>query len=132
MRLLIGLLVQRPQLATLVPSTEGLEQSELAGVSLFIELIKTCLSQPGLTTGQLLELYRGNKFSQQLEMLAIWNHMIVEEMIEDTFLDSLAKLYDSILEQRLETLIARDRTHGLTAEERKELWSLNVALAKKS
>lgn len=65
-------------------------------------------------------------------MLAIWNHMIVEEMIEDTFLDSLAKLYDSILEQRLETLIARDRTHGLTAEERKELWSLNVALAKKS
>lgn len=86
----------------------------------------------GLTTGQLLELYRGNKFSQQLEMLAIWNHMIVEEMIEDTFLDSLAKLYDSILEQRLETLIARDRTHGLTAEERKELWSLNVALAKKS
>ncbi|VFS61123.1 DNA primase [Leminorella grimontii] len=132
MRLLIGLLIQRPQMATLVPSTDGLEQSELAGVPLFIELVKTCLSQPGLTTGQLLELYRGNKFSQQLEMLAMWNHMIVEEMIEDTFLDSLAKLYDSILEQRLETLIARDRTHGLTAEERKELWSLNVALAKKS
>ncbi|GKX60849.1 DNA primase [Leminorella grimontii] len=132
MRLLIGLLIQRPQMATLVPSIDGLEQSELAGVPLFIELVKTCLSQPGLTTGQLLELYRGNKFSQQLEMLAMWNHMIVEEMIEDTFLDSLAKLYDSILEQRLETLIARDRTHGLTAEERKELWSLNVALAKKS
>lgn len=131
MRILIGLLIQRPYLATLVPSVQGLEQTNLAGVPLFIELVKTCLAQPGLTTGQLLELYRGNNYSQQLETLATWNHMIVEDMVEETFLDTLAKLYDSVLEQRQEELIARDRTHGLNAEERKELWSLNMALAKK-
>ncbi|GKX63428.1 DNA primase [Pragia fontium] len=131
MRVLIGLIIQRPELAAQVPSIQGLEQTGLAGVPLFIELVKTCLAQPGLTTGQLLELYRGNKFSQQLETLATWNHMIVEDMIEETFIDTLAKLYDSVLEQRQEELIARDRTHGLNADERKELWSLNMALAKK-
>lgn len=132
LRILIGLLVQNPQLAALVPTLQGLEQTQLPGIPLFIELVETCLAQPGLTTGQLLEHYRDNKFSKQLETLAIWNHMIVEEMIETTFVDTLGSLYDSILEQRQETLIARDRTHGLTAEERKELWSLNVALAKKN
>lgn len=132
MRILIGLLVQNPGLSALIPSLEGLEQANQPGVPLFIELVQTCQAQPGLTTGQLLELYRDNKSGAQLETLAIWNHMIIEDMIEATFVDTLARLYDSILEQRQEELIARDRTHGLTAEERKELWSLNMALAKKT
>ncbi|WP_127959178.1 DNA primase [Serratia microhaemolytica] len=131
MRILVGLLVQNPQLATLIPSLEGLEQANQAGLTLFIELVQTCLAQPGLTTGQLLELYRDNKFSQQLESLAMWNHMIVDEMIEQTFLDTLASLYDSVLEQRLETLIAKARTASLSQEEREEVRSLNQILAKK-
>ncbi|MEN4144403.1 DNA primase [Serratia marcescens] len=132
MRILIGLLVQNPQLATLIPSLEGLEQTKQAGLPLFVELVQTCLAQPGLTTGQLLELYRDNKFSQQLETLATWNHMIVEDMVEQTFLDTLASLYDSVLEQRLETLIAQARTRGLSTEEREEVRSLNQVLAKKN
>lgn len=132
MRILIGLLVQNPQLAALVPSLDGLEQTKQAGLPLFVELVQTCLSQPGLTTGQLLELYRDNKFSQQLETLATWNHMIVEDMVEQHFIDTLTNLYDSVLEQRQEELIARDRTHGLNTAERQELWSLQLALAKKN
>ncbi|MNH47653.1 DNA primase [compost metagenome] len=58
--------------------------------------------------------------------------MIVEDMVEQTFLDTLASLYDSVLEQRLETLIAQSRTHGLSAEEREEVRSLNQVLAKKN
>lgn len=131
MRILIGLLVQNPRLATLIPSLEGLEQTKQAGLPLFVELVQTCLAQPGLTTGQLLELYRDNKLSPQLETLATWNHMIVEEQVEQHFLDTLTNLYDSVLEKRQEDLIARDRTHGLNADERKELWSLQLALAKK-
>lgn len=94
--------------------------------------MQTCLAQPGLTTGQLLEQYRDNKLSQQLETLATWNHMIVEDRVEQTFLDTLASLYDSVLEQRLETLIAQARTHGLSPEEREEVRSLNQVLAKKN
>jgi DNA primase len=131
MRILIGLLVQNPRLATLIPSLQGVEQAGLPGFDLFVELVETCLAQPGLTTGQLLEQYRDNKYSQQLEILATWNHMIVEDMVEETFVDTLASLYDSVLEQRLETLIARARTHGLSTEEREEVRSLNQVLAKK-
>jgi len=131
MRILIGLLVQNPQLATLIPSMQGLEQVNQPGLDLFTELVTTCLAQPGLTTGQLLEIYRDNKFSQQLETLATWNHMIVEEMVEEEFRATLASLYDSILEKRLETLIAQARTHGLSPAEREEVRSLNQVLAKK-
>ncbi|NIG87874.1 DNA primase [Serratia symbiotica] len=132
MRILIGLLVQNPRLATIIPSLEGLEQTKQAGLSLFVELVQTCLAQPGLTTGQLLELYRDNKLSQQLETLATWNHMIVDDRVEQTFFDTLASLYDSVLEQRLEALIAQARTHGLSQEEREEVRSLNQILAKKN
>ncbi|MEG2115937.1 MAG: DNA primase, partial [Hafnia sp.] len=81
----------------------------LPGLPLFIELVETCLAQPGLTTGQLLELYRDNKYASQLETLATWNHMIIEPMVLETFVDTLGSLYDAVLEQRLEQLIARAR-----------------------
>ncbi|MFH8135364.1 DNA primase [Pantoea osteomyelitidis] len=131
MRVLVALLVQNPHLAAMVPSLQGLEQSKMAGLPLFVELVTRCDENPGLTTGQLLELYRGTNFSQTLETLATWNHMIVDEEVEAVFQDSLASIYDSALEQRLEALIARDRTQGLSAEERRELQSLLTALAKK-
>lgn len=131
MRVLIALLLQNPHLAAMVPSLQGLEQSKMAGLPLFVELVTRCNENPGLTTGQLLELYRGTNFSQPLETLATWNHMIVDEEAEAVFQDSLASIYDSALEQRLEALIARDRTQGLSAEERRELQSLLTALAKK-
>jgi len=131
MRVLVALLVQNPQLATLVPTLDGLSQVKMAGLPLFVELVSRCNENPGLTTGQLLELYRGTNFSQTLETLATWNHMIVDEEVEAVFHDSLASIYDAALEQRLEELIARDRTQGLSAEERREFWTLSQALAKK-
>ncbi|ORM74424.1 DNA primase [Pantoea wallisii] len=131
MRVLIALLVQNPQFAAIVPALDGLEQAKLAGLPLFVELVSRCNENPGLTTGQLLELYRGTEFSQPLETLATWNHMIVDEEAEAVFQDSLASIYDSALEQRLEALIARDRTEGLSAAERREFWALSQALAKK-
>ena len=131
MRVLIALLIQNPQLATLVPSLDGLSESKMPGLPLFIELVGRCNENPGLTTGQLLELYRGTNFSQTLETLAIWNHMIVDEEAEAVFQDSLASIYDSALEERLEFLIARERTQGLSADERRELWTLSQAFARK-
>ena len=131
MRVLIALLIQSPQLATLVPSLDGLSESKMPGLPLFIELVGRCNENPGLTTGQLLELYRGTNFSQTLETLAIWNHMIVDEEAEAVFQDSLASIYDAALEERLEFLIARERTQGLSADERREFWTLSQAFARK-
>ncbi|NIF21354.1 DNA primase [Candidatus Pantoea multigeneris] len=131
MRVVVALLIQNPQMAELVPSLDGLTQSKMAGLPLFVELVARCNENPGLTTGQLLELYRGTNFIQTLETLATWDHMIVDEEAESVFQDSLASIYDSALEQRLETLLAQERTQGLSAEERREYWALSQALAKK-
>ncbi|WP_440866014.1 DNA primase [Symbiopectobacterium purcellii] len=131
-RILIGLLVQNPQLAALVTAPDGLASSKMAGVQLFIELVKTCQAQPGLTAGQLLEFYRENKSGPQLETMATWNHMIVEDKVEETFIDTLTTLYNHMLEERLEALIAQSRLRGLTAEERNEVHMLNQALTRKN
>ncbi|WP_024552841.1 DNA primase [Franconibacter helveticus 513] len=131
MRILIGLLVQNPELAPLVPSLAGLDESKLPGLALFAELVKTCLSQPGLTTGQLLEHYRGTKEAAALEKLATWDDIADKDIAEKTFTDSLDHLFDSALELRLTELIARSRTHGLTPAEREEVRVITEARAKK-
>ncbi|MCA6961965.1 DNA primase [Pectobacterium odoriferum] len=133
MRILIGLLVQNPRLATEVPdlALEGIEQDKVPGLSLFQDLVKTCNASPGMSMALLLEQYRDSKYYKQLETIAVWNHMIVEEELDEKFRISLAELYDQLLKQRQEALIARDRTHGLNAKEKKELWSLQLALTRK-
>ncbi|MXP56400.1 DNA primase [Pantoea sp. Mhis] len=131
MRILISLLVQNPRFAIIVPTLDGFNQSKIAGLSLFIDLVTCCMKYPNLSTGQLLELYRGTNLSQTLETLATWNHMIIDEEAERVFHDSLTSLYDSALEQRLEELIALDRTQGLNATQRREFWSLRQILIKK-
>lgn len=131
MRVLIALLVQNPALAEQVPPLDGLSESDIAGLALFTELVTLCKSKPDLTTGLIIEHYRETKTAQPIEILATWNHMIVEDEVEAVFLDSLTRLYDNALGSRLEDLIALERTQGLTSEQRKELWQLQVELAKK-
>ena len=57
--------------------------------------------------------------------------MIVQEEIQNMFLDLLMNIYNKILEERQEYLIAQDRIKGLTMNEKKEIWSINKALSKK-
>ncbi|BEO44237.1 DNA primase [Serratia marcescens] len=131
MRILIGLLVQNPQLATLVPSLEGLQHAKLPGLQLFSELVSLCLAQPGIKTGQILEEYRDTKFSANLETLSAWNDISDTEIAERTFLDSLNHMFDSVLEQRLEELLALSRTQGLSPSEREEVRMINESRAGK-
>ena len=131
MRILIGLLVQNPELAPLVPPLGALDSNKLPGLGLFRELVNTCLAQPGLTTGQLLEHYRGTNDAATLEKLSMWDDIADKDIAEKTFTDSLNHMFDSLLELRQEELIARDRTHGLSSEERRELWTISQELAKK-
>lgn len=131
MRILIGLLLQNPELAPLVPSLSALDSSKIPGLSLFSELVDLCLAQPGLTTGQLLEHYRGTKEAATLEKLATWDDIADKDIAEKTFTDALDHMFDSVLELRLTELIARSRTEGLTAAEREEVRVITQARARK-
>ncbi|MBK4714408.1 MULTISPECIES: DNA primase [Tenebrionibacter/Tenebrionicola group] len=131
MRILIGLLLQNPELAPLAPLPGALDSSKIPGLKLFNELVNACLAQPGLTTGQLLELYRGTKEAATLEKLAAWDDIADKDIAEKTFTDALNHLFDSVLELRLTELIARSRTEGLSPAEREEVRIINQARAKK-
>ncbi len=131
MRILIGLLIQNPDLAPLVPSLEGLDRSKIPGLGLFSDLVGLCLAQPGLTTGQLLEHYRGTKEAATLEKLATWDDIADKDIAEKTFTDALDHMFDSVLELRLTELIARARTQGLTPAEREEVRVITEARARK-
>ncbi len=131
MRILIGLLVQNPELAPLVPSLAALDKTKLPGLELFAELVNTCLSQPGLTTGQLLEHYRGTKEAATLEKLSTWDDIADKDIAEKTFTDALDHMFYSVLELRLTELIARSRTQGLSAAEREEVRIITEARARK-
>ncbi|VFP84223.1 DNA primase [Candidatus Erwinia haradaeae] len=128
MRILIGLLVQNPFLAHILPPLNECEMFEEPGFSLFSNLVNTSIKHHSLTTGQLLELYRGTKFSKHLERLAIWNHMIVDDKIQTMFLDAFSNLCVCNKERKLEHLIALERIKGLSNQERRTIWTLSKAI----
>ncbi|MBV2189643.1 MULTISPECIES: DNA primase [Providencia] len=130
MRILIALLVQNPNFSELVPPLEGIAHIQMPGLSLFQELVDVCRSTPGMSTGQLLERYRDNKFSKQLEKLATWNDIEIEEIAENTFIDALNHLFNSALDERFDYLIAKERTEGLTPEEREEVRLITLSRVK--
>ncbi|MEG9299258.1 hypothetical protein V6S18_01040 [Klebsiella pneumoniae] len=72
-----------------------------------------------------------HKEAATLEKLSMWDDIADKDIAEQTFTDSLNHMFDSLLELRQEELIARDRTHGLSSEERRELWTISQELAKK-
>lgn len=131
MRILIALLIQNPEFSKLVPPLEGLSTEKIAGLSLFIELVSVCQAQPGLNTGQIIELYRENKFGKQLEKLAMWNDIDIDEIAEKTFTDTLDHLFLTAMDERLNALIAKERTEGLTQDEREEVQLIIQARVKK-
>ncbi|PIJ79472.1 DNA primase [Erwinia sp. OLCASP19] len=131
MRILIGLLVQNPALAAQVPSLAGLNEEKQPGLGLFNQLVDACNEHPGITTGQLLERYRGTKYAATLEKLSVWDDIADTDIAEKTFTDALNHLLDSALELRLNELIARARTQGLTPQEREEVQVLNQVRMKK-
>ncbi|MCV2525595.1 MAG: DNA primase, partial [Candidatus Lightella neohaematopini] len=98
-------------------------------IILFTRLVNICNSRSNLSTNQLLEYYRDSDIFKKLEKLSVWNNMIRHDLIKDTFIEILNKLYYSIIEQKYNNLINRDRLNKLNCKERLELWSLNLKLA---
>lgn len=128
MRTLIGLLIQNPNLSNLVNSTKQFKNSKIKGIPIFLEILKTCLENPSFNTGQLLEFYRNSKIIHILKTLSTLDHMIVEEKIQNVFLDLLKSVYKKDLEKRQEHLISKERIYGLTINEKEEIWSINKKL----
>ncbi|MDF7667183.1 DNA primase [Orbaceae bacterium ESL0727] len=131
MRILIGLLIQYPHLASLIVDITPLKQVKLAGIDIFIQLLELCKRYPNITTAQILAENIEQPFYKQLSRLATWEHCYQPDEIETIFSNTMKELYDNILAQRQDELIAKERVSGLTSAEKKELATLLLVLSKK-
>lgn len=132
MRRAIGLLVQKPSLAQSIPLNSAYENIDMPGFSLLYGLQRTVLSMNNPTTAQLMEIYRDSKEGEYLNRLAVWDHQIeTDELLEAEFKATVRFIEDEYLNQRAEQLLLKEKTGGMTSQERKEYQLLLVALNKR-
>lgn len=128
MREVIALLIQNPSYAEMVPDLSSVREISLPGLSLLVEVLEYCQARPHINTGQLLESWRNRQHETLLSRLAGWEIPLDEDNQEDIFLDSLDKILAQCVEKQIENLQAKDRSVGLSTEERRELLALMLDL----
>lgn len=126
MRMLIGLLLQNPELVQWVSGQEPLFQElNEKGTKIFLTLVDVCQQHTGIKMGGVLEHLRDHPYYPHLEKMASWAHMVAPENIEDTFKDTLKFFYRKFIEQEIARLQAKDRqAGGLSLEEKQALVQL--------
>lgn len=127
MRRAIGLLLQSPELASEIPLQPELAQMNVPGISLFIKLQQLALERQ-LTTAQLLEQFRDGKEYAPLAKLAVWEHQVDADSLVDEFKSTFNFIEDQCLNLRLEALLIKDKTQGLSKAEWQEYSLLTQAL----
>lgn len=118
-RLALMLLIQHPRLAGLQEDLPP--ASNLPGLAFMFQLIKTIKQNAKITTGALLEYWRGQKEENVIAKLAQWEHAIPEAGIEHEFLGALRQINVLVYDNEINRLLAKAAQEGLSAGEKAEL-----------
>lgn len=127
MRDVVALLIQNPIFVNQLEfDTQAFEGIEVAGLNLLLTIVEKCRTNPNITTGQLLESWRGSKNEALLARLASWELPLSkdEDSTLDVFLDAMDNVIGQCVQQQIEKLQAKSSTVGLSVEEKQELQSL--------
>ena len=128
MRRAIGLLLQYPNLASVMPDAPELADANIPGIGLLLSIQQRLLQQADLTTAQLIEQWRGLPEHNILMTLAAWDHQIEPEQLSQEFVDTFHSIEDQYLQQRLEALERKDKLQQLSKAEWHEYKLLLQAL----
>lgn len=123
-RLAIALLLEYPHIVNSLPDPAILRTIDLPGVALLNELILLCQQNSDANSAQLIEFYRDTEQGRQLTKLMCWQHHVVEDAAEHVFLDSIEKLLDNFVAQRVEVLLQKARSNQINESEEQELQAL--------
>ncbi len=123
-RVALGLLLRRPQLAERVASTAGWSETELPGADLLVRMVAVLHEAPGITTAGLLERWRDDPDGRHLHRLLEREDPVPESGIEAEFDDTVRRLDALAREARLEILLAQAEDGGLDAAGKEELRTL--------
>lgn len=130
MRVVIALLLQNPSYIEYVPDLTSIRNVQVPGLSLFFEVLDYCLLNPHITTGQLLEQWRNTQNEKMLSRLASWDIPLNQDENNELniFLDSLDRVIYQSIEKQIEALQAKERSVGLSTDEKRELIALMLDL----
>lgn len=119
LKLAFALLLQHPYLAKLIdqPSFKG----SLPGFTFLIQLIELIQKRPNITTGALIEHWRGQKEGAFITKLAHWDHMTPEKGVENEFLGAIRQMKMLEFDQEINRLLAKAAQSELSDAEKVEL-----------
>ena len=125
-RMIIALLLARPNLAETGPETAELAGIQRKGVDLMCELLEICRANPALNTAAILERFRGHPAHNALERLASWDLGFRQtSQFKEEYDQTMRKLETELDRQRIDALLSipKDR---LSADEADELRRLTA------
>jgi DNA primase len=121
----VEILLHQPSLAAKLQQPAFLEQCDLPGVPLLLELLELLGGQPELNTAAILEHWRNREESRYLSRLASWT----PELDNPDLLHDLQGLITDIqrqhIEKRLEFLNQEQGRRKLSEAEVREYWELH-------
>lgn len=118
-RLAIALLIQHPHLAGLIK--EPLPKSTLPGYLFLVQLLDIIQKSPHITTGALMEYWRGQKEEDFIAKLAHWEHMVPDSGLESEFLGTVRQLTVLGLDEEINRLLAKAAQEEMSEQEKLEL-----------
>ena len=124
MRTIIGLLLIRPDLATLASDPTRYAGWDIPGAALLAEMLTLLQTQPNLKSAAILEHWRGTETERYLMRLAQWTPLVPEEGMAMELQGALERLEQKALEQETTRLVDKGRVSPLTDAEKIQLRTL--------
>jgi len=127
MRTAMAHLVQNPALVEQLESVDelaGLDNDDVQGVEIFMELVDFCAKRPNITTAQLIELWYDHPALPHLQKLAVWllpgdEELQMQELVDAVnhirlgWVEILLSRVTNIIEQREEYRALQQRRQDL-------------------
>jgi DNA primase len=120
----LELLLYQPALAGELETPAFLQQCEVPGVPLLLAVIELLQQQPELTTGALLERWRGQEESRFLYQLARWAPPLDNLDLLGDLQGHISEIQRQYIEKRIEFLDAEQSHRQLSSAEKQEYGEL--------
>lgn len=119
LRKALALVVQYPSLAQSIDPT--FPAVNLPGHNFLLQLVEIVQKNPNITTGGLIEYWRGQKEGPFIAKLAQYEHSIPEKGLKNEFLGTLRQLVGLGFDTEIDRLMAKAAHDGLSEGEKVEL-----------
>ena len=117
-----ALLLQNPELAQSQFLKDGVDLSlDSPGLNLLRKVLSVIAKKPELTTGGLLENFRGEPEEGQVRALVQVPVLVPESVLEVEFAGAVRRLVAQVVEADLAQLLKKEQALGLTLDEKKKM-----------